>query len=444
MAVLLTSGTLVNKSAVNPGDNGSMNLSCCDTGNGDSCKPQTGAGQTLTFKGTEYGLLRTKMSLVEGNLHLKDSGETFNGDPIILNSSEKHAVGPGYEVVKTACKRPDPISSPKDLYFTKNPQDPYMFMKAGSANQLANYCDSIPDDELIFVCKQNCVAAACSYPVPANDNISCYGNDKSVFDVYYRLSDTANNGIPDFIKNCDKASLPTINPTNIVQRIVTPTGIPGKKDNLQLKTFEVKTENNTVPWLSPLCKPAIYLYPESTMPVSVKINPVGPIKLTIPPYPVAGWNVIAHPDGLITSNNVVFDYLYYEAEIPDGKIEKPHDGYVIERDQLSNLLENILPKLGLNNKEKNQFVEYWTKVLPNTPYYFVGIVPVSNLDTISPLSIIPKPTTSIRVILYFEALDEFKTVQSPQLSNTNRSGFTMVEWGGIFKKNPNYPFSCFQ
>src|SRR5690348_10066552 len=62
---------------------------CCDTGDGEACHPQTGPDQKITHNGAQYGLLRTKVILAEGNLHLEDSGEkTQDGKSIIINSSD--------------------------------------------------------------------------------------------------------------------------------------------------------------------------------------------------------------------------------------------------------------------------------------------------------------------------------------------------------------------
>lgn len=430
-AVLLTSGAMVNKSAVNSNNNSGTNYSCCDTGNGDACKPQTGANQKIQFHGAEYGLLRTKTILLEGNVHLRDSGEKFNNDPIILNSSDTHVIPPQYATA--TCR-----TEPKDKYLKGVPPPPIVV----GTPQSVPYCVSIPNDEIIFVCKNNCHPSACSRIW--GPEVTCYGDKDSQYDAYFRLSDVASPGIPDFVKNCDTSNLPTGGASGGNQHIITPTVKAGTKEKLQLNTFGINEDSLLVPWLSPFCKPAIYLYPQSTMPVNVKINPLGKIKLTIPPYPYDGWNVVASPNGQILSQGRNFDYLYYEAEIKDEKIEKPTEGYVVEKKEIVNLLSTILPQLGLNPKEEKQFIDYWTVVLPDAPYYFVGIVPVSNLDSISPLNITPKPTTSIRVTLYFEPLVTPKSVAAPKLSTVVRRGFTMVEWGGIFKKTPNYPFSCFQ
>lgn len=429
--VLLTSGAMVNKSAVDTNKNYNTSYSCCDTGNGDACKPQEGTNQKIQFHGAEYGLLRTKTVLLEGNVHLKDSGEKYNNNPIIVNSSDTHIIPPQYATA-------DCRTEPKDKYLKKVPPPPIV---VGTA-QSVPYCTSIPDDEIIFVCKNNCHPSACS-PIWGPE-VTCYGDKDSQYDAYFRLSDVSSPSIPDFIKNCDTSNLPTGAASGNQQHIITPTTKAGTKEKLQLNTFGINEDNLLVPWLSPFCKPAIYLYPQSTIPVSVKINPLGRVKLTIPPYPFNGWNVLASPNGQILSQGKQFDYLYYEAEIPDEKIEKPTKGYVTQKKELSNLLSTILPQLGLNSKEESQFVDYWAGVLPDAPYYFVGIVPVSNLDSISPLIITPKPQTSIRVTLYFEPLDAPRDVIAPEFPKIVRRGFTMVEWGGIFKKTPNYPFSCLQ
>ncbi len=424
---------------------GNVSLYCCDTGSGADCKPKTGDGETITYNGARYGLLRSKMTLVEGNLHLKDTGlKTPGGNPIILNSSDSHAIGLGFDNVKVGCKRPDPIGNPRDLYFKKNPPDPYIFMRTGaSASVIAQYCESIPNDELIFVCKENCVAAACTYPVPRSSGISCYGTDKSVFDVYFRLNDVATPGIPDFVKNCDLSNIPTGTSSNGKQIIVTPPGMDDAKKDLQLNTFLIQLEDSVVPWLSPLCKPAIYLYPEKETGVNVQVAPLGKMTYTIPKYPDNGWNVRAMPSGEIVSNGNSYDYLYYEAQIPDENIEKPKEGFVVEKKNMETFLTVTLPKLGLNQKESQQFRDYWVKVLPDSPFFFVGVISQKNLNTIAPLSISPKAQTTIRVTLYFEALDKKIEVLPPVLSPIKRGGFTVVEWGGIFKRDPKYPFSCF-
>lgn len=121
---------------------------------------------------------------------------------------------------------------------------------------------------------------------------------------------------------------------------------------------------------------------------------------------------------------------------------KPDKGYVVEYNELERKLRTILLKLGLNIKETSQFVDYWTHALPKSAYYFIGIVPTSQLSSYSSLNINPKPTSEIRVTLYFKPLTEKISVKEPEIITPLRSGFTVVEWGGIYKKHANESFSC--
>jgi hypothetical protein len=139
-----------------------------------------------------------------------------------------------------------------------------------------------------------------------------------------------------------------------------------------------------------------------------------------------------------------FPYLYYEAEIPDSEFSKPTKGYVASYSELDSLYSTILPKLGLNAKETADFKEYWSKYLPFSPYYFVGVMPVSEVDKIEKLTISPEPDTTIRVRVYFEPLKERKLVDAPSVATPARSGFTAVEWGGMVKMQPGANFTCSQ
>lgn len=419
---------------------------CCDSGDGDSCKPGDTADKTLTYKGVTYGLLKTTVELIEGNLHLIDSGETFGGKPIILNSSQDHIAAPKnntpFEIafvngLNEACKRPDPVNTKKDLYFLKTPADPYLFMRTAQPfSKVSEYCTSVPDDEIIFVCKENCTTAACSFPVDADSDISCYGNNKTIYDVYYRSSDYTSTGVPEFIKDCDKTTGKTG-----TDAVIVPLPNQPERKNLQLQTFGVAL-NPINPGLSPFCKPAIYLYPEKETQVSVKVSPAGKFTYTDPIYPENGWTVTAHSDGKIFSNNKEYPYLYYEANIPSLLIEKPKTGYVVDSIEIESFLRDLLPRLGLNVKETIEMSTYWQKALPKSPYYFIGIISKKNLDNIAPLTVSPAPTTTIRVALYFEPLDKKIEVEEPSITKSKRAGFTVVEWGGIIHSEK--PFTCLQ
>lgn len=198
------------------------------------------------------------------------------------------------------------------------------------------------------------------------------------------------------------------------------------------------------------CKPAVYLYPPSNQLVSVKVFPKGELSYTDPPYdPGKGWVVEANHNGQLKPINyqlspITYSYLYYESKLLDQYIQKPKEGWVVKFSELQNLYNEILPKLGLNRKEANDFKEYWLKILPKSPYYFVGLVDKHQRDYLEALEVTPNPDTSIRFSLYFEAMDLPKIVQEPEIKTPERKGFVLVDWGGMVKLHPGTPFTCSQ
>lgn len=219
------------------------------------------------------------------------------------------------------------------------------------------------------------------------------------------------------------------------------------KNELQLEYFLFKGKVITTgkgAW-NVHCKPAIYLYPKNKTLFNVKVFPKGELTYTDPKYPNStGWNGLAYPDGSIEVNNKLYPYLYYEAKIRDDLIQIPENGYVIQQSGLEMLLDQLLPKLGLSEKEATEFKDYWLKSLPNSSYYFVGILPQDHIDFLESLEINPKPDTNIRVHLYFKLLDQPIEVKSPTIETPKRTGFIMVEWGGMIKADPLHPFTCSQ
>ncbi len=225
--------------------------------------------------------------------------------------------------------------------------------------------------------------------------------------------------------------------------------VPGQdksqtKDQLQLEWFVFSSDKL---W-GIHCKPAVYLYPPEKKLVNVKVFPKGILSYTDPPYDLdKGWTVTAYPDGSLidlSSEKIKNNYLYYESKLEDKFINKPKEGWVVRYEELDNLYETVLPKLGLNEKEKTDFINYWSNKLPNSPYYFVGLVEKNQRDYLEPLVVTPNPDTSIRFSLFFEAIDQPITVEQPEIITPQRKGFTLVDWGGMVKLHPGTPFTCSQ
>lgn len=211
--------------------------------------------------------------------------------------------------------------------------------------------------------------------------------------------------------------------------------------SLKLGTFPFKMD-----WVKDWVresKPAIYLYPEKITAVNVKLNPMGYLTVSDPPYnSLYGWNIIAHPDGTIQQfNNVIinqpiYPYLYYEANLSEKP--DPEVGFVIEKSKLSGFFDNTLPTAGLNNKELMDFKEYWLPRLneKEAKYYLIYFLSPEEIERIEPINITIPLDTSIRVRLYFKPLNSYVNMPQQLLTPAPaRSGNTMVEWGGILDNN---------
>lgn len=175
-------------------------------------------------------------------------------------------------------------------------------------------------------------------------------------------------------------------------------------------------------------KPAVYLYPvrESKIHVSVNIN--GIISASEPEYKT-GWNVTVEPGGLIDGQ---YDYLFYEAQL--SMLELPGRGWVIAYQDLKDWFDVNLPKLGLNEKESADFIEYWMSQLSESAYYEIRLLDDEFLKNNMRLIIDPQPATMIRRNFYFRPLNSAIEIEEPVIETPVRNGFTVVEWGGMLQE----------
>jgi hypothetical protein len=175
-------------------------------------------------------------------------------------------------------------------------------------------------------------------------------------------------------------------------------------------------------------KPAIYLYPTKTQSVSVKVDPQGGFSKTDPEYG-NGWNVVADPSGKIMVNGKEYPYLFWEGR--GGLYQMPDKGFVVESKNIHPFLTDKLSKLGLNQKESAEFIEYWEPQMHAAPYYFVSFMGNDVMDQLAPLMVSPAPDTVIRVLMDFKPLQSPVSVQGYDIKTPIRRGFTVVEWGGV-------------
>src|SRR5437867_3033892 len=182
-----------------------------------------------------------------------------------------------------------------------------------------------------------------------------------------------------------------------------------------------------------LAEPIIYLYPTTALEVHVEAKPLHAIKASIPAYRF-GWDVVALPSGRLTgvTDRKTYAYLFWEGLSAISPMRQ--EGFVIPREQVARFLERMLPRLGLNERESEDFRDAWLPRFHHAPYYFITFLSRETIDRLAPLVVTPKPDAVIRVLMDFRPLRARESVQAPNLPTPpERRGFTVVEWGGILR-----------
>ncbi len=179
-----------------------------------------------------------------------------------------------------------------------------------------------------------------------------------------------------------------------------------------------------------MAKPVIYLYPERPLEVSVRVNPPGGVIKSEPAYG-EGWTVTASPKGrLVTRDGRAHRYLFWES----GLTEKPApltEGFVVPRAELPKFLEHSVQMLGLDARETADFMEFWLVRMSAKPWAAVRFVPREEIDLAAPLEVSPAPDSVIRVLVDFRGLEAPVMLRPQVLTPAKRSGFAVVEWGGL-------------
>lgn len=206
-------------------------------------------------------------------------------------------------------------------------------------------------------------------------------------------------------------------------------------------------------------KPVIYLYPKEPTKVSVKFQTPPEFTVDIPPY-ADFWQVLAQPDGSLTNlkpeltdcrqidfskkgseyakeacEKNIYPYLYWAGNVNSKDYPTIDGGWIVGKNDLSMFLDSKLTEVGLNEKEKNDFMSYWLPdmMIKNAPYYRISFLQTNDLNFLFPMTVSPNPDTIFRIFLdYVPLVDKPQNLPKPQVLNKLvRNGFTLVEWGGL-------------
>lgn len=178
-------------------------------------------------------------------------------------------------------------------------------------------------------------------------------------------------------------------------------------------------------------KPVIYLYPEKVTDVNVVVEPKGELSFTYPKYD-GGWDVQAHPDGKLQIGDNAYNYLFWEStENGSPSNENMSEGFVIAGKESTEFLEEKLRIAGLNSRERTDFITYWAPRMVQHENVFVQFKFNEECNAFAELKVNPAPDQAYRIYILWRPTDAVLIAPKAQeIPVLNRSGFTLVEWGG--------------
>ncbi|MCR4927839.1 MAG: hypothetical protein K5927_07640 [Lachnospiraceae bacterium] len=179
-------------------------------------------------------------------------------------------------------------------------------------------------------------------------------------------------------------------------------------------------------------KPNIYIYSDDEENVTVTFSYPDMLTDTIPLYQES-WKVLTCKDGKLLSGDDMYGYLYYESET-DEKLFEYEEGWIIEADERKAMFESILAEYGFNEKEINDFTDYWVERLPEDIDYVMYPQEGIRVDTAMPIQVDPIPDSMTRIWFVFRPF-EGQGVCEPSVVKIVREGLTVVEWGGVVLNN---------
>ena len=176
-------------------------------------------------------------------------------------------------------------------------------------------------------------------------------------------------------------------------------------------------------------KSPLYIYGAEGKQISVTIHT--PVSNTYPNH-TGKLSLIAHSNGNISVGDKTYESLQFDYVSAVYRIPQPTNGYVIERSNLSTIIQKIAKNLALNTKETNDLIQYANSVAKGK-YIFVSFFDHKTSIAILPITFDPKPDVYRNIVFYFKNLDQKPnySLKPPTFDPIKRHGFTAIEISGI-------------
>ena len=177
-------------------------------------------------------------------------------------------------------------------------------------------------------------------------------------------------------------------------------------------------------------KPVLYLYPkENNTKVIVEFEKPQLLTTTYPKF-ISKWSVKANKNGDLYDQNGKYYYGLYWEENGSTPVDFT-EGFYVTKETAIEFLEEKLDIIGLNKKERNEFIMYWLPILEKNEKNLVYFELTNERQAYNKLNITPKPDSLLRVAIHVKKVSKETNIKEQKLKTFERKGFTAVEWGGV-------------
>ena len=176
-------------------------------------------------------------------------------------------------------------------------------------------------------------------------------------------------------------------------------------------------------------KPILYLYPKKETKVTINFEHEDLLTTTYPKFNKE-WVVTAKPNGDLYDTNGKYYYGLYWEEDTNHYVDFS-TGFYVNSNNAIEFLEDKLSYIGLNEKERNEFIMYWLPILEKNQHNLVYFELTEERESYNKLLISPKPDSLLRLAIHVKKVTGRQDIIPQKLTQFKRYGFTVVEWGGI-------------
>ena len=177
-------------------------------------------------------------------------------------------------------------------------------------------------------------------------------------------------------------------------------------------------------------KPVLYIYPKKNKTkVTVTFDNPDLLTTTYPKYK-GSWEVTAYPNGdLYDKDNKYYYGLYWEEKL-NHRVNF-NEGFYVTKDNAIDFLEEKLSYIGLNDRERNEFIMYWLPILEKNGKNLVYFELTEERNKNSKINISPNVDSILRIAIHVKKVNSEVNIKEEKLTRFKRVGFTAVEWGGV-------------